>query len=110
MHTPTWQVATLPRWPHHWRFTPTEDTGHTRVEQLVPCVEPRKEGKHGYLRNLLGVFHPLHAPTRSAEKDAGDRAPSDDRPDRDHQGVSRHLTGAPPGDYESAGVSGAPLY
>src|SRR2546429_5851219 len=21
---PTWQLSTLPRWPHHWRFTPTE--------------------------------------------------------------------------------------
>src|SRR6266700_6875989 len=24
MNTPTWQLSTLPRWPHHWRFTPTE--------------------------------------------------------------------------------------
>src|SRR6266571_5004000 len=24
MKTPTWQVSTLPRWPHHWRLTPTE--------------------------------------------------------------------------------------
>src|SRR6266446_10390592 len=24
MKTPTWQLSTLPRWPHHWRFTPTE--------------------------------------------------------------------------------------
>mgnify|MGYP003450186223 CR=1 FL=1 len=24
MKTPTWQLSTLPRWLHHWRFTPTE--------------------------------------------------------------------------------------
>src|SRR5262249_33230159 len=24
MNTPTWQLSTLPRWPHHCRFTPTE--------------------------------------------------------------------------------------
>src|SRR5712691_10161808 len=24
MNTPTWQLSTLPRWPHHWRLTPTE--------------------------------------------------------------------------------------
>src|SRR5713226_4488815 len=24
MKTPTWQVSTLPRWLHHWRFTPAE--------------------------------------------------------------------------------------
>src|SRR5262249_2853450 len=23
MHTLTWQLSTFPRWPHHWRFTPT---------------------------------------------------------------------------------------
>ena len=48
MKTPTWQLSTLPRWPHHWRFTPTE------------CV-PR-------LGKLLGskAMMPSGSPNRSA--------------------------------------------
>ena len=48
MKTPTWQLSTLPRWLHHWRFTPTE------------CV-PR-------LGKLLGskAMMPSGSPNRSA--------------------------------------------
>src|SRR5215475_352687 len=48
MKTPTWQLSTFPRWPHHWRLTPTE------------CV-PR-------LGKLLGskAMMPSGSPNRSA--------------------------------------------
>src|SRR5262249_15905402 len=48
MNTPTWQLSTFPRWPHHWRLTPTE------------CV-PR-------LGKLLGskAMMPSGSPNRSA--------------------------------------------
>src|SRR6266702_6479410 len=48
MYTPTWQVSTFPRCPHHWRLTPTECVPRLGKllgsKAMIPSGAPNRSG------------------------------------------------------------------